>query len=578
MRISIIIPALLLSILTTAQVVPYNLVPDWISTPNGQIATGLGLADINGDGYKDLVVANGNDIQRQRLAVHYNQGNGNFNLSPDWQSADIDYHGHLACGDLDNDGDIDVVVSVYIGPAGFSEPGELKVYYNQGNQLEANPSFVSDPFYTFSCALGDADADGDLDIASVAGEPYGGLLDYGKIFLNDNGAFQPASEWESSILMGSLDVEFGDFNRDGFMDVIFVCEGTPNVIYLAGENGVIDEGPDWQSEEVINYINSVDVGYVGSQSIVVMTENNQLGGNGQVRKYDFGNPFPSSSAASWYSNNFGYGSGIVLNDVDLDNNPDLIYGGWWLPVKIALGDGTGFEMNTSYTSNTNSVVEAILLADLDKVDVEVLQETFQVSSSQANTNMIVLEKQVLEGILEVWRNGEIVPAQNYKHVPGKPWVIFSDPLQTAESVEVSYYFSPYPDMAVTNWDSNKGDYIFYNTESSVGTEEHGDMGAWKPCGLKVWPVPARDWVRFSNQQSAVSGQQSLGNGYPVLGRHGTWKIEIYNTSGCLINSVIWPEGKNEIEINVETMQPGFYLVFLKGESGIINWGKIIIID
>jgi hypothetical protein len=46
----------------------------------------------------------------------------------------------------------------------------------------------------------------------------------------------------------------------------------------------------------------------------------------------------------------------------------------------------------------------------------------------------------------------------------------------------------------------------------------------------------------------------------------------------LINSVIWPEGKNEIEINVETMQPGFYLVFLKGESGIINWGKIIIID
>ena len=126
-----------------------------------------------------------------------------------------------------------MAVSVYIGPAGFSEPGELKVYYNLGSELETTPSFISDPFYTFSCALGDADADGDLDIAAVAGEPYGGLLDYGKIFINNNGTFQAQAEWNSEVLMGALDVEFGDINRDGFMDVIFVCEGTPNMIYLA---------------------------------------------------------------------------------------------------------------------------------------------------------------------------------------------------------------------------------------------------------------------------------------------------------------------------------------------------------
>ena len=73
-RSTIILTATLFSNLLIAQNVPYNLIPDWISQPNGQIATGLGLADINGDGFKDLVIANGNDISRQRVTVHYNDG------------------------------------------------------------------------------------------------------------------------------------------------------------------------------------------------------------------------------------------------------------------------------------------------------------------------------------------------------------------------------------------------------------------------------------------------------------------------------------------------------------------------
>jgi hypothetical protein len=78
-----------------------------------------------------------------------------------------------------------------------------------------------------------------------------------------------------------------------------------------------------------------------------MTENNQLGGEGRVRQYDFTGIIPATSSANWYSQSFGYGSGIFLNDVDVDGISDLIYGGWWLPVKIALGDGTGYALNTS---------------------------------------------------------------------------------------------------------------------------------------------------------------------------------------------------------------------------------------
>jgi hypothetical protein len=46
---SILLIAILSHGLLLAQ---YNALPDWISTPNEHYATGLGLADINGDGWK----------------------------------------------------------------------------------------------------------------------------------------------------------------------------------------------------------------------------------------------------------------------------------------------------------------------------------------------------------------------------------------------------------------------------------------------------------------------------------------------------------------------------------------------
>ncbi len=485
-----------------AQQVPYNTSPDWMSDPNSHRATGLGIADINGDGWKDLVVANGNDMARQSLVVYYNQGDGTFPLNPGWSSDDIDYHGHLACGDLDHDGDIDVVVSVYIGEEGFSSPGKLKIYYNQGSELESNPSFVSEPFYTFSCALGDADGDGDLDIAAAAGEPYSAILDRGRIFINQDGTFQPGAEWKSSVQMGALDVEFGDINRDGYLDVIFVCEGTPNMIYLAGTDGVIDNEPDWQSEELQNYINSVDIGYELDRAVVVMTENSQLGGTGRVRRYDFDGVVPASGAANWYSDPFGYGSGIILNDIDQNGNLDVYYGGWWLPVKIAFGDGTGFQMDPPYTSATSSVVETILLADLGREDEWFTDESWVIGPDHDSTNIIILSGDVVDRIISVYINEEQVSPALYSHIPGKPWLAFHQPLFAGDVVAVNYIYSPYPDMVITNWDSNKGNYIFYNTDGGLGHRENLE----KESALIIYPNPSAGYFNIlAPNNSGIDG-------------------------------------------------------------------------
>ena len=525
-----------------SQNIPYPLTPDWESTPTGHIATGLGLADINNDGWKDLIVANGNDIERQHLVVYYNNGDGTFPSLPDWESDDIDYHGHLAVGDINLDGWIDVAVSVYIGPSGFGDPGKVKVYYNESGELEGTPSFESYNYYTFSCALGDADGDGDLDLATTGGEPYNSLFDEGKIFINRNGTFSANPEWTSNLAFGSLDVDFADVDRNGFMDIIFTSEETPSYIFLADNNGNISADPAWQSEETTNYINSFDFGLVGSAKIpgIVMTGNSQLGGEGKVRLYSFDEGVPPTSSASWLSDPFGYGSGILLADVDTNGILDLIYGGWWLPVKIALGDDSGFEIDPSYTSNTNSVVEAIQIADIDRDGIQIATETFTIEN---DISLIYLEKQLIENILTVQLNGMEISKSFYCYVPNKNWISFKDNLKAGDEIYVEYEFSNDGDMVVTNWDSQKGNYIFYNDPTT---------------SAKPVMIDDRQEFRLNISPNPTSGKFSVNYFIPEK-----QFVEIFLTdlAGKQIINLYrnWAtEGKHSLEFNVENISSGVY--------------------
>ncbi len=556
--IASLISLLIISNVIFAQEIPFETTPDWESAAQGRISTGLGLADINQDGYKDIIVADGNDINIQHLVVYYNNGDGTFPVSPDWESDDIDYHGHLAMGDFNNDLLIDVAVSVYIGHSGFSSPGKLKVYYNTGTELENTPSFVSQEFYNFSCATGDADGDGDIDIAVACGEPYGGILDYGRIYYNQNGVFSDDNIWESSIEMGSLDVDFGDFDLNGYLDVVFTCEGTDNYIYMADSTGQISTISGWNSTDPGNYINSVDVGYHFADtstidySYIVMTGNSQLGGDGRVKMYKF-DESPAPTTPYWQSYPFGYGSGITLYDVNQNDTTDLLYGGWWKPLKIALGTPDGFELNTSYTSSTNSVVETIHIADLGK---ESIIADYYVKIISDTTNLIILPRQNIERVDAVLYGCIGTP---FQHIPGKNWVVFQEQLHPGEELIVFYDYSPHGDIVISNWDGSKGNYIFYNTNEPVGIpEQSGDDGSGQ--GVTLTPNPANDQVNIQINDI----------------RNTTIKIRIIDIKGKEIKLVErYITGRTEININTTEFEPGIYFIRIVSEN-IIETQKLIV--
>ena len=452
--------------------VPFNTSPSWISTANGYYSTGAAWTDINKDGWLDLVISNGNDMERQRVVVYFNN-NGTLPLTPDWQSADIDYNGHLSAGDINGDGYPDVAVSVYIGAAGFSQKGKVKLYMNNNGTLSSNPSWISqDSMYTFSCAFGDADGDGDLDLAVACGESYYNHPDRNRIYINNNGTFNVLPGWQSSEISFGMDVGWADFNNDGMLDLIFVNEENhPNRMYRNYGDSIATVAT-WSSTDGSRYANSLfsaDVNNDGFPDLAV-SDNNQLGGSGRFKIY-LNNNGTLNTTPFWQSTFSGYGSGINLTDIDFDNDNDLITGGWWQPCRIYMNNSSSFNASPDWTSSTSSVVEAILIADYNNNGLDTV--TFQFTGNGIKKLYYVPRKPV-QRVLYITVGNDTLGVNDYCCDMENGWFSFKITPPNGAVIKIKTVVSRSLDFAVSNWDASKGNYIFNNTYvsgiSSTGNE------------------------------------------------------------------------------------------------------------
>ncbi|MFN2134187.1 MAG: FG-GAP-like repeat-containing protein [Anaerolineae bacterium] len=131
----------------------YRLVPGSSAVSN---TTSVAWADYDRDGDLDLAAGN----YGQRNAIYQNVG-GVLSAEPVWSSAEMSKTTSIAWGDWDNDGDLDLAVG---------NDGERdQVYVNQGSTPQS-AQFVwvwssAEKLATTGVAWGDADRDGDLDLA-----------------------------------------------------------------------------------------------------------------------------------------------------------------------------------------------------------------------------------------------------------------------------------------------------------------------------------------------------------------------------------------------------------------------------
>ena len=146
------------------------------------------------------------------------------------------FAGGAASGDIDNDGDLDVLVL-----RGDSGPNLL--YVNQGGSGFEERAAAAGLAYTLGgtnngrhsgATFGDVDGDGDLDVLL-------GGLESGptKLFINDgNGSFSDGtsgSGFDSASAAQTISIAMGDYDADDDLDVLMAHWGTPRDPTTPGE-------------------------------------------------------------------------------------------------------------------------------------------------------------------------------------------------------------------------------------------------------------------------------------------------------------------------------------------------------
>ncbi|HAS45647.1 MAG TPA: VCBS repeat-containing protein [Microscillaceae bacterium] len=177
---------------------------------NSVASNNLAWADLDNDNDLDLVVT-GQDGSERIAKMFSNEGSGYFKEMP--QSLGGVYASTVVWGDYDNDGDLDLLMAGHMK----NQKRETLVFRNDNGKLvriDAKLQGIS----RGTAAWGDYDNDGDLDILVSGRYHPNKKLSKCIIYQNNNGVFTDIKANLTGISRGSS--AWGDYDNDGDLDLL----------------------------------------------------------------------------------------------------------------------------------------------------------------------------------------------------------------------------------------------------------------------------------------------------------------------------------------------------------------------
>jgi hypothetical protein len=368
------------------------------------------VADLNGDGKNDILLASGQYGSDGVLNLLLGNGDGTFRSAHYVSLVGIGAGaGSVAAADFNGDGFQDLIVPVC--PAGCNGNSGFALLLSDGAGGYQTPATFSTA--TSEAALvvaGDFNGDGKPDVALISGCDATCSGDAVSVFLNTgNGTFAAGVVSELGGLV-PLAAATGDFNDDGKLDIAVLnqcqtpssCGTEASVAVLLGNGdgtfqpavttpvapnssafwlAAADLNHDGRTDLVVTETDTDDVNETSAQSAQVLLSN----GDGT---FALGGNFLTGGDAGGAQEGGGLGSTVAIGDVNGDGIPDMVVanncdldvvGGVVVDVACAngaigvlLGNGDGTFQAATVTVVPDANFDGISLADVNadgKLDI-----------------------------------------------------------------------------------------------------------------------------------------------------------------------------------------------------------------
>jgi hypothetical protein len=367
----------------------------------GYDPTAVAVADVNGDGKPDLIVANETSdpsagFAASTISVLLGNGDGTFQPAATYASGGS-YLKSLTVADVNHDGKLDILAAngcTLIRQGVCSVQGAVGVLLGNGDgTFRRAVNYRSGGFgwFNLKVAVADVNGDGQPDLVTVngcssscdpIGPPQGSV---GVLLGNGDGTFRvPITYSTGGYFANSLAVAY--LNGDGTVDIVVTnyC-GDNNIVACTtpGPIGILLGNGDGTFKPVAPYgsggqgtaaVAIKDVDGDGNPDLVVASCGSEGCGA-------FWPPRPGGVIGVLLGKGDGtfnpavtYGSGsyfaVAVGDVDGDAQPDLVFADWACSdqnegcVSVLLGNGDGaFQPGSTYA--LGPVFSAIALADVN---------------------------------------------------------------------------------------------------------------------------------------------------------------------------------------------------------------------
>jgi hypothetical protein len=328
---------------------------DYALTPPQFHWSAIAAADFDGDGKLDLVAADfysepADGVVSDTISVLRGNGDGTFQKHVDQQFSTGLSFDNMIARDLNKDGKPDLVITQSCDAHCSPEPGAVAVFLGNGDGTFTHFGGAGTGVFPGDIETGDFNRDGNLDLAvSNAGDSTITIL-LGK----GDGTFPTRADYGARFESGTKAV--GDFNGDGNLDLAFVvsldwCPCGLNAVIIVPGNGdgtfqgrvdyKIGSNPSSVILPDLNGDKKLDLAVTSSDNTVAI-----LLGNGGGR---FNNPVKYATGMNPVS--------VRAADFNLDGKTDLAtVNSTDNTVSVLLGNGDGtLQHHVDYPAGSNPV-------------------------------------------------------------------------------------------------------------------------------------------------------------------------------------------------------------------------------